>query len=633
MRSFGWMSVCALAVCASLSGAQGVVVLPTAQPVGGELVERFQFASDGSVGPGWSRPDEIARKYFHDELPALFARTLVLDDETPQHAELRWIFTGPHAGFTVELGAHKVRIVERYYDSFGLYEGQGNYPEKKVFELAQQLTGRARTLTVEADSHLSVRVRVNGATLLEAPLKFDVTRHQLQWSAPRIEHAVMAGALQRPAAKTVAIALEPNKRHQTMLGFGGSPSIPAYEALSEEGKAAYWRLLKRYNLLLQREYPMGTELKPDLSNMDDLAEATPHYYGDNFPNGEVSSFAYNKKILALGGDVIYELWALPRWATEQYSGPRVIDAWNKAIRQQAKPDEYARIVAEFCKKEKEKTGVAPAIVGIGNEVEQPAATYAATTRAVRHALDAAGFATTKIHMADAPYMYMGTARVRDLALDAAAWKVTDYTAAHEYDFQEFAENPDLYDDRLRAMKAAMKEKNFLATEICLNDARLQEASYRVALAAAQLYHKNLTELDAVGLMYCWLLLDVEQPSFGASRSLLVPDRTKGWTAVPSSFQLRVLGAYSRHVRKGMQRVEATTTDSDLMTSAFADAKDATLVALNRGTEPRRLQMTGAAQWVEMERTGVEEENAVSAVPHEIVVAPGEIVVLSTIKAE
>jgi hypothetical protein len=35
----------------------------------------------------------------------------------------------------------------------------------------------------------------------------------------------------------------------------------------------------------------------------------------------------------------------------------------------------------------------------------------------------------------------------------------------------------------------------------------------------------------------------------------------------------------------------------------------------------------------MERTGLEEENTVSAVSPEIVVEPGEIVVLSTIKAE
>ncbi len=44
-------------------------------------------------------------------------------------------------------------------------------------------------------------------------------------------------------------------------------------------------------------------------------------------------------------------------------------------------------------------------------------------------------------------------------------------------------------------------------------------------------------------------------------------------------------------------------------------------------------MDGAQHaWAEMERTGLEEENALSAVPGEIIVQPGEIVVLSTRKA-
>lgn len=36
------------------------------------------------------------------------------------------------------------------------------------------------------------------------------------------------------------------------------------------------------------------------------------------------------------------------------------------------------------------------------------------------------------------------------------------------------------------------------------------------------------------LLYCWLLLDVEQPTFGGSRSLLVPDRSRGEIPVASS---------------------------------------------------------------------------------------------------
>ena len=89
--------------------------------------------------------------------------------------------------------------------------------------------------------------------------------------------------------------------------------------MSEEGKKQYWEILRRYNLLLDREYPMGTQLKPDLSNLEDVKDATPHYYGDNFPNSEVSSFDYSRHALALGGEVIYELWALPKWAIQQHT--------------------------------------------------------------------------------------------------------------------------------------------------------------------------------------------------------------------------------------------------------------------------------------------------------------------------
>ena len=75
-------------------------------------------------------------------------------------------------------------------------------------------------------------------------------------------------------------------------------------------------------------------------------------------------------------------------------------------------------------------------------------------------------------------------------------------------------NPDLYDARMRALREASEGKPYLATEICLNDSRYQEPSYRIALNVGQLYQKNLTELDAEMLLYCWLLLDVEEPTFG-----------------------------------------------------------------------------------------------------------------------
>jgi len=621
-------------LCAAGGWAQEAVQLPSPQTAGGEVTQSFQFVSDGPAGPGWSRPDEIARVYFHDNLSALFERTITLNGELPARTTLRWIFTGPHAGLTVELSASKVRLSERYYDSMGLYQGQGNYPEKTVLDLDRQYTGEARTLTVIADAHLAVRVLVNGAELLNAPLLFDLDRHQLMYAAPRTAHDVVEGALLRPEIRTVVVSIRPDQVHQTILGFGGSPSIPAYLEMSDEGKRAYWQMLKRYNLLLSREYPMGTQLKPDLSNLDDLRDATPHYYGDNFPNSEMSSFDYNKHVVELGGDVIYELWALPAWATETYNGSTVVDTWNRQVRRVANPQEYARIVVEYCKKEQAATGMAPLIVGLENEVDQPPDVFNAMAVTLRRELDKAGFTHTRIHMADASFMFKGIARMKELRKDPQAWRVIDYAATHEYDFQEFMSNPDLYDRAMQAMHAAGEGKEFLATEICFNDPHYQELSYRIALQAAQLYHKNLTELDAVGLMYCWLLLDVEQPSFAGSRSLMEPERTKGWAPVASSFELRVLGAYSRHIRKGMKRIGAESSDPDLLTTAFTNGQDETLVIVNRAATARRLTIGGAAHpWAEMERTGLEEDNAVTAVPEEIVIQPGEIVTLSTIKAE
>ena len=590
----------------------------------------FRFAADGPAGPGWARPDEIARSYFHEDLTALFERTLRLDRGLPERTALRWIFTGPNAGFTVELTSSSVRIAERYYNSMGFYGGQGNYPVKEVLALQKQFTGEARTVTVIADAHLAVRVLVNGVQMLEAPMLFDVTRHQLMYAAPRTAHLVVAGVMTKPEQQAVTVTLRPSEKHQTMLGFGGSPSIPAYAELSDAGKRQYWDILKRYNLLLSREYPMGTALKQDLSNLEDLHDAAPHYYGDNFPNGEVSSFAYSRHVLALGGDVVYEMWALPAWATAPYQRAGVIDAWNKPLKRAANPEEYARIVVEYCRKAKAATGHAPLIVGIQNEAEEPPEVFAQMTRTLRHRLDEAGFQTTQIHMADASFMFLGIGRAKELKKDSAAWNATDYSATHEYDFQEFLANPDLYDARMRAMHEASAGKPFLATEICINDPHYQEPSYRIALQTGQLYHKNLTELDAVALMYCWLLLDVEQPTFAGSRALLEPDRTRGWVPVATSFQLRVLGAYSRHVLKGMQRIGAESDDHDLLTTAFASDRGETLVLLNRSVTPKMVKVDGAhGAWVQMERTGLEEENAVAAPAAEVVVQPGEIVVLST----
>ena len=613
--------------------SQQVVSVDSLGQIDGSALQSFQFVSDGPIGPGWSRPNEIPRVYFKEQLPAFFTRTLKIDSDIPQNARLSWIFTGPRAGFTVQLTSSKIRLSQRYYDSTGLYSGQGNFPDKVVRDDERQIEGRARTLTVVLDSHLGLRVMVNGKELLQQSCVFDVTRHQLMLSAPRTEHEVVAGALLATTAGHALISVNPAERHQEMLGFGGSPSIPAYANLSAAGKERYWALLKRYNLLIDREYPMGSQLKPDMSNLDDIAEATPHYYGDNFPNGEVSDFDYSRRAVALGGLVVYEMWALPSWAVQPYhtSGKPIIDAWGKAVESAAKPEEYARVVVEYCRQAKLRTGSAPAIVGIQNEVEQPPEVFDQMVLTLRRELDRAGFSSVKIHMADASFMYMGIDRAKRLQHDPAVWKAIDFTATHEYDYQEFFANPDMYDQRLRAMRAASGDKSFLATEICVNDPHYQEPSYRVAFNVGQLYHKNLTVLDAAGIMYCWLLLDVEQPTFGASRSLLVADKSRGNIPVASSFELRVLGAFSRHILRGMHRVEATSDNPNLLASAFEGEGKSTLVVMNRSTLPQHLRINWSGKkWVQIERTSPYLENALTTqVSREEIIQPGEIVVLSS----
>jgi hypothetical protein len=150
---------------------------------------------------------------------------------------------------------------------------------------------------------------------------------------------------------------------------------------------------------------------------------------------------------------------------------------------------------------------------------------------------------------------------------------------------------------------------------------------------AQLYHKTMTILDAEAMLYCWTLLDVEEPTFGASRSLFVPDRDDGNIPKPSSYQLRTYGAFSRRLREGMVRVDAESGDPDIEVSAYEGSAGArTAIVLNRSTLPSRIQI----QWPGSPFTVLEiaspyAANEVRTVsPKEMVVQPGEIMTLSNV---
>ena len=114
--------------------------------------------------------------------------------------------------------------------------------------------------------------------------------------------------------------------------------------------------------------------------------------------------------------------------------------------------------------------------------------------------------------------------------------------------------------------------------------------------------------------------------------------TDRWcTRFPYGHPDRNLGAYSRHLREGMVRVDATSPNPDLLVSAYEGeghegaATTRTLIATNRGLEPQTLTVNWpGTTWAEMERVSQYAENQRESVPAKILIQPGEIVTLSTL---
>jgi hypothetical protein len=287
----------------------------------------------------------------------------------------------------------------------------------------------------------------------------------------------------------------------------------------------------------------------------------------------------------------------------------------------------------YCRRFRERTGTAPDIVGIQNELLQPPDLWREMALRLRAELNRSGFQTVKIHMQDAGSAREAFESVRAFRGDADTWSAIDYSAAHPYDYQEFFTDPDAYDSRLRQLDRDIGGKPFLSTEVSVHFSDWQAPSYRLALSMGQLYHKILTILNAKALLYTWLLLNVEQPSYGASRSLFVPDPGHGFVPAPSSNQLRVFGAYSRRIREGMTRLEATSSDPDILVTAFSAADGArTLVILNRSPRTHRLRLDWEGPAFRfLETVDPYNENSVREVPATLTIAPGSIETLSTVE--
>ena len=92
---------------------------------------------------------------------------------------------------------------------------------------------------------------------------------------------------------------------------------------------------------------------------------------------------------------MFEFWALPPWARGQWT-----DDKGTVYPDAADPEPYARAMVRYCEVSRERTGAAPDIVGIQNEVAQPPEIWRRMVLRLREALDGAGFQSVKIHMRD-----------------------------------------------------------------------------------------------------------------------------------------------------------------------------------------------------------------------------------------
>jgi len=592
------------------------------------------------------------RKYFAEWLPALFERTLEIESWGGGKSLLRWIFTGPSGGFTVEAGGGKARLSVRYNDSPGLAKvppveaRPGRHPEGLWEESSIEYGGDLKAITVVADHRLTVRVLLNGKEALSTGAALDVNRHQLAFASGTsgtsgTGQAAAAGAagaegpirgrLLPPAVEAATVDIDDAVRFQEIIGWGGTTTPPAFAELSPQGAREWWRMLAEYNLLLQREYPTGALLNPEMTNWDRPQDASPHYYGDNFPNCETTDFEYIRKVRRLGGQVIFEFWQLPPWARARDAAGKLTDA--------PEIDPYVKAMVRYCQVSREKVGQAPEIVGIQNEVTQSAENWRKMAPALRRGLDAAGFASTKIHMHNPSTSTGGVVAGKAFRQDPAVWKTIDYSASNLYDYQNYFRDPDGFDARLAALRDATEGKPFFAVELCVNNGEFQSRAYRIAFAMGQLYHKVLTQLDACGVMYCWTLLNVVQPSYGWTRTLAVPDAEHGLTPAASSHQLRVFGAYTRRVRAGMRRVKAASSNAHLLATAFSGANgERTLVLLNRSAVSQKVAVKWrGAQFRYLETASAQQENSVEPGPRpagaslEVLVAPGAIVTLTNVE--
>lgn len=521
------------------------------------------------------------RFYFHEWLPAFFSRTLRFTS-LPQGAVFSWIFTGKRGRVQLRKEEHRLILEQIYTDSFSLFpqdpftvEGRncGRHPER-VFVKDSVPIKDFHSLCVVYDKNMNLSVFADDTLVLCQHSLLDLTQHQL---SVRGDHCIVFGTLESPDPVSARPVSHPETVHQSILGFGGITSTLSYHELSGAGKEKWWEYIRSYNLLIQREYPHRCSADGIGIDWDDLSQAVPHYYGNNFPVGEISDFTYNKTIQDMGGSVWFEFWFYPDFV--------YLDG-------QLQPEKVVDQILDYCVCAREKTGCGPSIVGIQNERCESAENLALLVPSLRRALDKNGFSSVKISTCNANTLKEGVEYLERFQKDSRTWEAIDYTASNMYDYQLYLDEMDGFDERIDHWNQKAEGKPFLSTEICINESPFQENSYHLAFATGILYHKNLVQMNAAAICYCWTLMDVTEPSYGYTRTLFTVDQQHGFIPVPSGDTLRVFGAFSRHIMNGMSRIEMESGHPDLLCSGYRDSRRQTYVFLNQGSTPCTVNLDG-----------------------------------------
>lgn len=543
-----------------------------------ELI-RFVRSPESVTAKIWGGTVQFNGVYPKENLSSFFSRRIYFNEIDFKGSTMKWIFTGKSGGITVAFSNDSIILLQRYYDSFGLHgeyisdnKRFTRFPEAAWKKSVVYYKGKLKDVIISMGHNLELSLYINGVRVARQECQIDVDRHQLVFSGIT---GTFDGNLYLKSESIAKVMADASVLKQKIAGFGAITSVKSYNELSEKGKDMWWKYIRDYNLLIQREYPIGQLLKQDFSNWDNLDDAVIHYYGDNYPNGEISDFNYNKKIQELGGFVVFEFWQLPDWMHEVKK-----DINGKEVRV-LNYKKYASAIVNYCHTAKAKTGKPPEIVGIQNEVNQTPETWTNMTLTLRKALDDNGFKDVKIHMHNSGRLSGGIQAAKVFAGNPDVWKCIDYSASNLYDYQGFFTSPDGFDSRISEWTGLTAGKPFLSTEICINDSKYQTISYRTAFVMGELYHKNMALMNASGIMYCWGLLNGPHPSFDGTRSLFRIDQYHNFVPEPSSFQLRVFGSFTRHVMKGMNRIEALSDNRDLLVTAYYGAGKQTMVLMNR----------------------------------------------------